>query len=325
MRQAEPRVATSRRLPVGRALSRGGRKEPRLSTREPADRPSGLPHALGAYLIWGLLPLYLRLVKEVPPFEFVGWRLIFTLPICLLIVALRRQGAEVIAALGNPRALGILLFSSLLIGGNWLLYISAIQEGHVLAASLGYYMNPLANVLAGTVFLGERLNRRQWGAVAIAAAGVSLLAWDARDMLGIALTLAVSFSAYGLMRRLAPVGSLPGLTIETLLLLLPAIGILAWQAEANGSLSLGRDLRLDLLVPVVGVLTALPLLMFATATRRMDYSTMGFIQYLSPTIVFLLGLFVFHEPLKPVQLACFVLIWAAAAVFVWDLLARRKG
>lgn len=290
----------------------------------PSRRPSALPHAIGAYLIWGLLPLYLRLMHSVPAFEFVGWRLIFTLPVCLAIVALRRQGRELLAALGNPRALALLLTSALLIGGNWLLYVSAIQSGHVFATSLGYYINPLMNVLAGTVFLGERLNRRQWIAVAIAAAGVSLLAWDALEMLGIALALAVSFSGYGLIRRLAPVASLPGLTIETMLLVLPATGIVIWQAQLHGGTSLGRDLQTDLLLPLAGVITAVPLLMFATASKRMDYSTLGFIQYLAPTIVFLLGLFVFHEPLRPVQLASFVLIWIAIAVFSVDLVRRSR-
>ena len=290
----------------------------------PSDSPSGLPHAIGAYLIWGLLPLYLRLIHSVPPLEFVGWRLIFTLPLCLLIVALRRQGREVLAALGNPRTLGMLSVSALLIGANWLLYITAIQGGHVFATSLGYYINPLMNILAGTIFLGERLNRRQWAAVAIAAAGVSLLAWDARETLGIALALAITFCGYGLARRFIPVGSLPGLTIETIVLLVPAIAIVAWQTGHHGT-SFGTDLRTDLLLPLSGVLTAVPLLLFATATRRMNYSTLGFIQYLSPTLVFLLGLFVFREPLRTVQLICFLLIWTAAAVFVWDLLSRRRA
>jgi chloramphenicol-sensitive protein RarD len=167
-------------------------------------------------------------------------------------------------------------------------------------------------------------NSKAWTAVALAGAGVSLLAWDAREMLGIALALAATFAAYGLIRRFAPVASLPGLTIESMLLLLPAIGILAWQAQANGEASFGKDLRTDLLLPLSGVLTAVPLLMFATAARRMDYSALGFVQYLTPTLVFLLGLFVFREPLRTTQLACFVLIWTAAAVFVWDLLARRS-
>jgi chloramphenicol-sensitive protein RarD len=292
---------------------------------DPASRrPSGVPHALGAYLVWGLLPLYLRLVHVVPPFEFVGWRLIFTLPVCLIVVIARRQEREVAAALGSPRALALLLVSALLIGGNWLIYVTAIQTGQVFASSLGYYINPLMNVLAGTLFLGERLTPRQWAAVAIATAGVSLLAWDAREMLGIALALATTFAAYGLIRRFAPVASLTGLTIETLLLLIPAIGIVAWQASTHGGTSFGRQLHIDLLLPWSGVITAVPLLLFATAARRMDYSRLGFVQYLSPTIVFLLGLFVFHEPLRPLQLACFVLIWLAAALFVWDLLSRRR-
>jgi chloramphenicol-sensitive protein RarD len=294
------------------------------STTTVAGKPSGLNHALGAYLIWGLLPLYLRQVHLVPPLEFVGWRLIFTLPICLAIVALRRQGGMVVEALTNARTLGLLTISAVLIGGNWLIYVGAIQAGHVFAASLGYYINPLMNVLAGTLFLGERLNARQWTAVAIAAAGISLLVWDARDMLGIALALAVSFSAYGLMRRLTPVESLPGLTVETLILLLPAIGIVTWQAQVNGGTTFGQDSTTDLFLPLSGVVTGVPLLLFATAARRMDYSTLGFIQFLAPTLVFLVGLLVFHEPLRPVQLVCFVLIWTAAALFVWDLLARRK-
>ena len=289
-----------------------------------AQRPSGLPHALGAYLIWGILPLYLRLVHHVPPFEFVGWRVIFTLPVCLLAVLLLRQGSQVMAALRNPRTVALLTASAMLIGGNWLVYIYAIQVGHVFAASLGYYMNPLANVLAGALFLGERLTRPQWLAVALATLGVSLLAWGARDMLGISLTLAASFCAYGLIRKLVPVGSLPGLTIESAMLLLPACGIAAWYAGAPAGSGLAKVLVTDLLIACSGLIIPLPLLLFAEAARRMDYSTLGFVQFLSPTLAFLLGLFVFHEALRPVQLACFMLIWAAIAIFVWDLFARRR-
>ena len=286
--------------------------------------PSGLPQAVGAYGLWGLFPLYLMLVRHVPPLEFVGWRIIFTVPICLAIVLLRRQVPDVVAALRAPRVLALLLLSAVLIGGNWLTYIFAIQTGHVFAASLGYYINPLVNVLAGTLFLGERMTRTQWIAVALATAGVSFLAWDARDMLGIALTLAVSFSAYGLVRKLAPVGSLPGLTIETLLLLAPAAGVLAWLARQPEGIHFGMGLGPDLLTACSGLVTAVPLLLFAVAARRMDYSTLGFVQFLAPTMVFLLGLFVFDEPLRQVQLVCFLLIWTAIAVFVWDLVARHR-
>jgi chloramphenicol-sensitive protein RarD len=287
--------------------------------------PSGLPMALGAYLTWGLLPLYLRLVHDVPPFEFVGWRIVFTLPLCLLFIALRGQIADLLAALANRRTMVLLLASSLLIGLNWLVYIAAIQAGHVFATSLGYYINPLINVLFGTLFLREKLSRLQWAAVILAAIGVSLLAWNARDMLWISLTLAVSFSAYGLVRKLVPVGSLPGLTIESAVLVLPAIGLIVWQTSGGVQAAVGHDLKQSLLVALSGVLTAVPLLLFAVAARRMDYSALGFVQFMSPTIVFLLGLFVFGEALRPIQLACFVLIWSAIALFVWDLLARRRA
>ncbi len=292
-------------------------------TTTPSDRPSGVPHALGAYLIWGMLPIYLRAVHEVPPLEFTGWRTVFTLPLCLAIVVFRRQTGEMIAALGNPRTLGLLLAGALLIGSNWLIYVIAIQTHHIFATSLGYYINPLMNVLAGTLFLGERLSRTQWAAVALAGLGVSLLAWDALEMLGIALALAITFAAYGLVRRFVPVAAIPALAVETGVLLIPAIGILTWYGQGPG-LSIGHDAGLGLLVASSGVITTVALLLFTIATRRMDYSTLGFIQYLAPTIVFLQGLFVFHEPLRELQLACFVIIWAAIALFVWDLVARSR-
>ena len=290
-----------------------------------SSRPSGVPMALGAHLIWGLLPLYLILVRQVPPFEFVGWRVIFTVPVCLLFIALRRQLPDLRAALADRKVLRNLLLSAVLVGTNWLIYIAAIQAGHIFAASLGYYIIPLVNVLTGTVFLGERLSPRQWLAVALAGVGVSLLVWGALDMLWISLSLAISFSTYGLVRKVTPVGSLPGLTIESALLLLPGIGIVLWYAQTPVGMSFGQDLGSSLLIAASGVLTAVPLLLFAIAARRMDYSMLGFFQFISPNIVFLLGLFVFHEPLRPVQLASFIVIWCAIALFVWDLLARRKA
>ena len=289
-----------------------------------ANKGGGLPYALGAYLIWGLLPLYLRLLQAVPPFEFVGWRVIFTLPVCLLAIAVTRNWRALATALANPRTMLVLLGSSLLIGINWLIYIWAILEGHVLASSLGYYINPLANVLAGTLFLGERLSRRQWWAVALAGAGVALLAMGALDMLWISVSLAISFSGYGLVRKLAPVESLPGLTVESVVLLIPAMLICYHYAQAPLGAAFGRDSQTSILLVLAGVITAVPLLLFTEAARRMDYSTLGFVQFLSPTLVFMLGLFVFHEPLRPLQLGSFVLIWAAAGLFICDLLARRK-
>lgn len=286
---------------------------------------SGLAPALGAYLIWGFLPLYLMLVKSVPPFEFVGWRIIWTLPLCLLIVASRRQFPELLAALRSPRSLLALMASSVLIAINWFVYIWAIMAGEVYATSIGYYLNPLLNVLLGTLVLGEKLSRRQWLAVAIAAVAVALLAAGAITSLWISLSLGLSFGLYGLVRKQVSVGSLPGLTIESAILLPVAVAIAGWYAMSPQGSAFGQDAGMSLLIVFSGVVTALPLLMFALAARRMDYSTLGFIQYLSPTIVFFLGLFVFHQPLAPAKLASFVLIWVAVGVFVWDLWAKRRA
>lgn len=294
-------------------------------TAPQTQQQDGLRFALGAYFIWGLLPLYLKLLHGVPPLEFVGWRIVFTLPVCLAIVAFRRQGAELLAALRNPRVVAALLLSALLIGANWVIYIVAVQSNHVLAASLGYYINPLLNVLLGTVFLREKLSRLQWLAVAIAAIGVASLAWGARDMLFISLSLATSFALYGLVRKLAPVGSLPGLTTETLLLTAPAIGVLLFYSAGPGQLNFGHEWQNSLVLAGSGIATAVPLLLFAVAARRMDYSALGFVQFLAPTIAFGLSLTVFNEPLRPIQLAAFVLIWSAIAVFTWDLLAKRRA
>ena len=292
------------------------------STPAPLDR-TGLTAALGAYVIWGLMPLYLLLVRSVPAFEFVGWRIIWTLPLCLLIALLRKQWPELRAAFAHRRTLGWLALSATLIAVNWVVYVWAIQNGQVYAASLGYYINPLVNVLLGTMLLGERLTRRQWIAVALAAIGVSLLAAGALTTLWISLTLALSFGSYGLIRKQVAVGAVPGLTIESTLLLVPSFGVALYYAQTEGS-SFAVSPELSLAIMAGGAFTAFPLLLFAIAARKLPYSTLGFIQFLAPSIVFILGLTVFGEELKPAQAACFACIWAAAAVFAWDMIARSR-
>ncbi len=285
---------------------------------------AGLMTAVAAYVLWGFLPLFFHALRHVPAMELVGWRVLFTLPLCLAIVAARGQAADVRAALADRTVLLRLCASALLIGANWLLYVIAINSGHVLAASLGYYINPLLSVLLGTILLGERLTRTQWTAVAIAGLGIALLLAGAIEMLGIALALAVSFGLYGFVRKLTPVGSVPGLTIETSLLYLPAIVLVAWQARSPAGSSLGLDAGTTIGLFASGLVTAAPLLLFAVAARQLDLSTLGFVQFISPTLAFLLGIFVFGEPLDPVRLACFVLIWTAIALFSWDMLRRRQ-
>lgn len=285
----------------------------------------GLTAAVAAYVAWGLLPLYFRALHDVPPVELIGWRILLTLPVCLVIVAARRQGPDVRAAFANPRVLLQLAISAALIGANWLIFVIAINEGHVLATSLGYYINPLINVLLGTMLLGERLSRVQWTAVGLAGAGIALLLAGALDTLIVAMSLALTFAFYGYVRKKAPVGSVPGLTVETALLALPALVVVwIWAGSPAGS-SMAPGSPSALLLAFSGVATAIPLLLFAVAARALPLSTLGFVQFIAPTISFTLGLTVFGESLDPARLGCFALIWSAIALYSWDMLRRARS
>ena len=285
----------------------------------------GLPYALAAYGIWGFVPLFFKLLSSVPPVEVLAQRIIWSLPLCFVIMLFRKQIGEYLVALKDWRTLRLLLASSLLIAVNWLVYIFSIFTDHVLAASLGYYLNPLVNVMLGMIFLGERLSRLQLVAVVIAGVGVAILLAGALDTLWISLTLAFSFGIYGLLRKIVPVGSLPGLAIETTVLLIPSLAVAAFYLWVGDGRGFGSDGSISLLLMAGGIVTAVPLLLFATAARRMSYAALGFVQYLAPTVQFLLGLFVFGEPLKPVQLACFLLIWVSIAVFSFDMWRKMRA
>ena len=285
----------------------------------------GLPYALGAYTIWGFVPLFFKLLTSVPPVEVLAQRIVWSLPLCFLIMVFRRQIGDYLAALKDWRVLRMLLASSVLIALNWLVYIHAVFTDHVLAASLGYYLNPLVNVMLGMIFLGERLSRLQALAVVIAAVGVAILLAGALDTLWISLTLALSFGTYGLIRKTAPVGSLPGLAIETTLLLPIALAAAVWFIWIGDGRGFGSGAEISWLLAAGGVVTAIPLLLFATAARRMSYAALGFVQYLAPSLAFLLSLFVFDEPLKPAQLVCFLLIWASIAVFSFDMWRKMRA
>ena len=287
---------------------------------------AGLASALGAHVVWGSMPLYLQLVKTVPAVEYVAWRILFTIPLCLLLVAWRGAGPELRGVLRDRRALLTLLASAALIGVNWFLYVWAIQTGHVYAASLGYYILPLTMMLLGLVFLGERLTRRQWAAVALAGVGVAALAAGALTTLWLSLAMATSFGIYGLLRKTVQAGPLVGLTIESAMLAPISLAVAWWFAASPAGSALTQDPLTAFAVVMGGPMTAIPLIMFAFAARRLPYTVIGFLQFTSPTIVFLLGLLVFGEDLKPAQLACFVAIWAAASLFIWDVVrgSRRE-
>lgn len=284
-----------------------------------------LANALGAHAVWGSMPLYLQLVKTVPAVEYVAWRILFTLPLCLLFIAWRKAGPEVRAVMRDRRAMLTLLASSALIGINWFLYVWAINTGHVYAASLGYYILPLTMMLLGLVVLGEKLTRRQWGAVALAACGVAALAIGALTTLWISLSMAVTFGTYGLLRKTVNAGALAGLTLESLILAPVALATVGWFAVQPAGSALTQGPLVAAAVVWGGPMTAIPLIMFAFAARRLPYTAVGFLQFSSPTIVFLIGLLVFGEDLKPAQLACFVAIWLAALLFIWDIVRGARG
>ncbi|GAA0275365.1 EamA family transporter RarD [Alteraurantiacibacter aestuarii] len=289
------------------------------SQQDHTGKGSALAYALGAHAVWGSMPLYLILVQTVPSLEFVAWRLVFTLPLCFAILLWRAGGEELRAVLRDRRTVLTLLGSSAMIGINWFLYVWAIQHGHVYAASLGYYILPLNMMLLGMVFLKEKLTGRQWAAVILAAIGVTALAAGALTTLWLSLSMAMTFGIYGLLRKTVKAGPLVGLTVESMILMPVALGIVGWYWASPQGPALAQGTGVALAVAGSGPMTAIPLLMFATAARRMPYTVIGFLQFTSPTIVFLMGLFVFGEDLKPAQLACFVMIWAAAALFTWEL------
>ncbi len=284
------------------------------ATASPAR--TGLILGIGAYVTWGLLPLYLKLLAGVPAFQVVAHRILWSVALLLLVVLAMRRGAAIRAA-ARGRTLLLLCGSAGLIAVNWLVYIWAVQHAHVLEASLGYFINPLVNVALGIAVLGERVRRGQAVAIGIAAVGVLLLAVSGGGALWISLTLAVTFGVYGLLRKVAAIDALGGLTVETLLLS-PFAAIFIAQAQMAGTGAFGQSMRLDVLLVLAGAVTTAPLLMFAAAARRMRYATLGLLQYLAPTLQFLQAVLLFGETLKPVHIATFTLIWAGCALYAYD-------
>lgn len=275
-------------------------------------------------MFWGFMPLYLLLVAEVPAVEFVAWRTLFTLPICLVFIGLRDRWPELRRCLTDRKIVLTLMGSAAMVAINWLGYIWAIQNTYVYAASLGYYILPLVMMVMGVVFLGETLSRRQWAAVGMAALAVGALATGALTTLWLSLLLAITFGIYGLLRKTVDAGPLVGLTVEAIILLPIVAGYLAWVQWGAGGTAFGRETVETLAILAGGIMTAVPLLLFSSAARALPYTLIGFMQFIAPTVVFLLGLTVFGEELRPAQLAAFLAIWSAAALFSWDIWSKSR-
>jgi chloramphenicol-sensitive protein RarD len=270
---------------------------------------------IGAFLIWGALPLYLRPLHGIAALTIMSHRLLWC---CVFVsgwLALRGQLGGVRAALLDPATRLPLLGSSILISSNWLVYVWAVGSGHVIDASLGYFINPLVNVLLGVMLLGERLNRAQWLAVACAAAGVAWLTAQTGRLPWIALALAVSFGGYGLIRKVVAVDSVTGLAAETVLMTPLGVAWLSWQhVQGAGIFGGASTLRSSWLI-AGGLVTAVPLALFAFGARRIRYSTVGVLQYIGPSLQLLLGVFLFGEAFPPARAFGFGLIWAALAIY----------
>ncbi len=278
------------------------------------------------YFAWGLVPLYWKQLASVHPVELIAHRHVWSLVLVLGLVLAQGKFGEVRAALGTRRSVGLNFLSATLLTANWLIYVWGVNTGHVIECSLGYFLVPLVNVALGRWVLHEHLRRLQWVAIAGAATGVAVMMWQLGRPPWIALALAGTWGGYGLLRKKSPLGSLTGLTVETLLLAPLAVGFLLWQHH-TGAGALGRaDALTQILVLSAGVITAIPLLLFAFGARRIRLSTMGLLQYLAPTVQFALGVWVYHEPFSRERLIGFVFIWAGLALYTADnLWAQRKS
>ncbi len=283
----------------------------------------GAAYALGAFLIWSGVPLYFKLVASIPATEVLGHRVLWSLLFVTLLLAGRRHWSGVGTALADPRLRRRLALSSLLVSINWLVFIWAIANDHLLDASLGYFISPLVNVVLGVLLLGERLRRLQWIAVLLALAGVANLVWQHGSLPWIALTLAFSFGGYGLVRKQTPVDSLSALFVETLLLVPLALAYLLFLDFDGDGHFLRVDIATDGLLLLAGVVTAMPLLLFGGAARRLQLSTLGLLQYTVPTGHFLLAVFVFGEPFTPAHAFTFGAIWLALLIYSLDMLRRQ--
>ncbi|NVO21316.1 MAG: EamA family transporter RarD [Bacteroidetes bacterium] len=279
---------------------------------------TGLFYALACYSSWGIFPLYWKLLSQVPAQQILAHRIVWS-AFFLLVMILVLKNNKFLIYLKTPRTVGLLLITGILIGGNWFVYIYAVNHEHIVEASLGYYINPLVNVLLGVIFLHERLKKLQILAVLFAFAGVTWLTFHLGRVPWVSLYLAVSFALYGLLRKKANLESLPGLLIETLLLSPLALYYLWFVNQQGSGMFLHASWLTNLLLILGGPVTAIPLFWFGKAATRIPLSTIGFIQYLSPTFQLLIGLFVFHEAFNPVFLASFGLVWTGLVIYTVSL------
>ncbi|WP_297575553.1 EamA family transporter RarD [uncultured Deefgea sp.] len=278
----------------------------------------GIIYTLLAFLIWGLFPLYFKALHGIAPEEIVLHRFIWSLVFLSAVLLIKQRWGWLKPALKQPKLIGVFILSAVLLASNWYTYIWAVNAGRVVDASLGYFINPLINVLLGVIFLHERLRPAQWLAIAIAATGVAWLTWQAGHLPWIALILACTFALYGLLRKTAQLGALEGLSLETLVLFPIALAAMVYLLATGQSDFVSAPISTQALVLLAGPITAIPLLLFAAGARKIPLSLVGILQYTGPTLQLLIGVFIFHETFDLVRLIGFGLIWLALLIYAMD-------
>ena len=284
----------------------------------------GLLFGVSAYVFWGLFPLYWPLLKPASPLEIVSHRAVWTLVFCIIVLALLRQLKSTLAIMKHPKKMVGLFATTVLISINWLTYIWATNNGHVVEAALGYYINPLIIIAFGVLLLREKMRPLQWVAVGIAAIGVTILTIDYGRLPWVAISLALSWGTYGLLKKKLDLGALEGLTIETLISLLP-YGFYLFYLSNQGTGQFGSGVGLTILLIAAGAMTAIPLLLFNGSTTRLPYSTIGLLQYITPTIQFSIGVWINHEEMPPARWIGFIVIWLALATLGTDLFRSSRA
>jgi chloramphenicol-sensitive protein RarD len=286
---------------------------------------AGIWYAIGAFAAWGLLPVYWKLLQDVPAPQLLGHRILWSCLSLMTVILITRQWKRFRAETLNARMFRAYSIAAILIGLNWLIYVWAVNSGFVVETSLGYFINPLLSVLLGVLVLRERLRPWQWVPVGLAAAGVLYLTFVYGSLPWIALLLAFSFAFYGLIKKMAPLGSLYGLTLETVILLLPATGYLVFSESRGDGVFLHHGMTTDLLLIGAGLMTTLPLLLFASAAQRIPLSLVGILQYIAPTLQFLIGVLVYKETLTASRLTGFAIVWLALIIFAVEGTLARRG
>ncbi|AFU99482.1 EamA family transporter RarD [Simiduia agarivorans] len=285
------------------------------------EQKLGVLLAMGAFFLWGIFPVYLKAVAILPPLELVAHRIVWSWLFVLAMILVLKQLPKLKAHARNPRMMLALTASTLLLAFNWYLFVYAVNTNRVLEASLAYYINPLLNMALGGIFLSERLRPLQWLAVTLAVTGVAVEIAVFGSVPWLALGMAASFALYGLIRKLAPIDSLNGMMIETSMMLIPAGLYIALWGEATFNLLTEEHWAL---LALFGPISAVPLMMFASAARKIQYTTLGFLQYIGPTLMFLLAVWVYHEPFGQAKMVTFGFIWAGVACFSAYALLRRR-